>query len=370
MKKKAVVILYSPRGILEFLWYYCTYGKDYEWTAVCALYGDTMEHRLLTCEKLGIFSNILRDERDFMGMSISEKMKLFLKMGLYFISGQKKRLCRSIIKEAVGDLDYELVVISCDFGILPGAFLAESKKKKVVILEDGTADYLERHKWLSFQRIKGINNVAGFLLAKMGYANTAFCYTMRDTKFCEKFAVYPEKLKYRNYKTIKKLNDMSHPDFDKEKFETLRKKILNDTTTEYVGDAALFTTVFFGIDSLYDYVVPAIENYINQNYAGKTLILKKHPRDNCNYKFSDSIKVYEIDKNLPMEVLEGSLKVNRYIYMAISTSMLSQQMNLDSIDVLYFSELEKKYGNAYNYKKSFLKGLHTCKIKDENVKVV
>lgn len=369
MKKKAVVILYSPRGILEFLWYYCTYGKDYEWTAVCALYGDTMEYRLHTCEKLGIFSNILRDERDFMGMSMSEKTKLFLKMGLYFILGQRKRFCKSIIKEAIGDLDYQLVVISCDFGILPGAFLAESKKKKVVILEDGSADYVERHKWPSFQNINSVNDVAGFLLAKMGYANTAFCYAMKDTKFCEKFAVYPEKLKYRDYKTIEKLNDMSYPDFDKEKFEMLREKILNDTTAEYVGDVALFTTAF-GINDPYDYVVPAVENYINQNYAGKTLILKKHPRDNCNYKFSNNIKVHEIDKNLPMEVLGGSLKVKRYIYMAISSSMLSQQMNIDNIDVLYFSELEKKYRNVCNYKESFLRGLHICKIKDENVKVI
>ncbi len=370
MKKKAVLILYSPRGILEFLWYYCTYGEDYEWTVVCAPYGSMIEHQIETCKKLGIFSNVIRDDRDFMNMDMLKKIAFFLKLGFYFILGQRKKMCSDIIRGAVGNLEYELAVISCDFGILPGAFLSQAREKEVVILEDGTADYMEKYKWPRFQRMKNINDIAGFLLAKMGYANTAMCYEMRDTRFCKKFSIHPEKLKYKEYKSIEKLNDMDNPNFNHEKFEILRKRIVDCKNEFYEGDAVLYTTTFYGFTKSHNCVVPFVENYINQNYAGKTIILKKHPRDNHEYKFAEDVKIIEIDKNLPMEILVESLKVEESIYMFVSNTMLIQEEKERKKCVLYFSELENRSNGEYAYKDSFQRGIKVCNIKEEDVKIV
>lgn len=370
MKKKAVLILYSPRGILEFLWYYCTYGEDYEWTVVCAPYGNMAEQQIETCKNLGVFANIIRDDRDFMNMDMLKKVLFFLKLGFYFILGQRKRMCSNIIRGAIGDLEYELAVISCDFGILPGAFLAQAREKRVVILEDGTADYMEKYKWPKLRRTKNVNDIAGFFLAKMGYANTATCYAMRDTKFCEKFSIYPEKLKYREYKSIERLNDMENPHFNHERFEVLRKRVVNCENELYEGDAILYTTTFYGMTKSHDCVVAAVENYINQNYAGKTVVLKKHPRDNHEYKFAENVKIIEINKNLPMEILAENLKVKESIYMFISTTMLMQEESKHRKCVLYFSELENRSRGEYAYKERFQMGLKSCNIKEENVKVV
>lgn len=366
MKKKAVLILYSPRELLEFLWYYCTYGKEYEWIAVCALYGKVADHQVEVCERLGIFSKVLKDDRDFMGMGMVAKLKLFLKMGVYFLTGQRQRMCRKIIREAVGDIDYELAVISCDYGILPGAFLCEAKEKKIVILEDGVGDYEKRYSYLRIRSVRNINDIAGYLLAKMGYANTAFRYTMYNTRFCMKFSLYPENLKYREYRSIEQLNNMEHPNFDKSLYQNLKDKVIS-TEKDYVGDAVLFTTTFYNLVKEHECVVTEVINYINKNYKGKTLILKKHPRDEHDYKFDEDVNVVQIDKNLPAELLEKRLKVSAYIYMYPSNTMLSYQKHNDKILVLYFSKLEEKSRYEFDYKGNFKKGLQVCKIMDENI---
>lgn len=369
MKKNAVVILYSPRGLLEFLWYFCTYGKEYNWIAVCAWYGNMARHQVEVCRKLGIFSRICFDDRNFMDMDILKKIKLFFEMGFYFLIGQRKKMCRRIIQEAIGDIDYELAVISCDYGILPGAFLAEAKEKRIVILEDGVGDYMERYKYPRFRSMKSINDLAGFFLAKMGYANTAFCYAMRDSQFCEKFSIYPEKLKYRDYKSIQKLGDMDHERFDRDLYQVLKSEVIN-AQEEYTGDAVLFTTTFYGVVKEHDIVVSEAEKYINKNYAGKTLLLKKHPRDEHKYVFDSRVNVVEIDKNLPAEILEEKLKVGAYIYMYPSNTMLTYQKYVEQIYVLYFRILEKTKTRGFNYKENFKRGLKVCKIKEENIKVI
>lgn len=367
MRQKAIVILYSPREILEFLWYYCTYGKEYEWTAICAPYGDMAETQIDTCNSLGIFEEVIYDERNFMEMNMSKKIILFLKMTFYYITGRRKKMCRKIIEGCIGNRNYQLAVIPCDVGILPGAFLAEGKSKKIVILEDGVVDYIERYKWVRWDKIKCVEDFVGFLFAKMGYANTSFCYELKDTQCCEKFAVTPENLKYRNYKNIYRLNDMTNPKFDEKLYTTLRIKVTEKNTVEIEGDIVLFTTQFKGFFENHEIVIHKTIEFINANYSGKKLLLKKHPRDDGCYVFDRSIEVVEIESGLPAEILKDILKVKKYVFMSPSTVILSYKEHMKNMLVLCFEQCVTKSKCKYDYKQFFENGISICHVEEDNI---
>ena len=59
--KKGLAVIYDPHNVYQFLWYYCTYGKDIEWSALCLPNSYKGEYLSEPCRKLGIFKKIYRD---------------------------------------------------------------------------------------------------------------------------------------------------------------------------------------------------------------------------------------------------------------------------------------------------------------------
>lgn len=366
--KQAVVILYSPKELMDFTWYYCKYGNDYDWIAVCPPYGDSDAYMIELCRNSGLFSQVLVDKRNFMLMSMKDKAFLFLKMVGFFCVGQRKKLCRKIIKESIGDIKYDLAVIPCDYGILPGAFLAEARERKTVIMEDGVGDYNERSKWGILKRLNKPYDIIGFLLAKMGYANTAFRYRMRNTQYCVKFASYPEQLMYRDYMAINKLKDMTG--ISEETYDNLIEKIFGVDKETYVGDVIIFTASFDNFVDDESGALAATEKFINSEYAERTVILKKHPRDDKVYRFNKDIKVIEVDKNLPAEIFLNKIKVEHCFYMYPSAVILTFQKQREEFKIFYYDCIEKcnRNGNfVYDYKKQFEESMNTYNFKDDRI---
>lgn len=152
----------------------------------------------------------------------------------------------------------------------------------------------------------------------MGYANPAHYFPLKTTAYCEKFCSKPDKMNYKEYKSIKKLYDFSGTNMD----------LYSTTISRTYGkiekyDFANADTVIF-TDPIYDYV-KEIDAYVErfQNYIVKeckNVILKRHPRDDVAYSFGDSVIVQEIDHLIPAEVLLPYIK-GKKIYFLICPAL-------------------------------------------------
>ena len=58
--KRGLAVFYDPHNVYQFLWYYCTYGQDMDWDALCLPNSFQGEYVSEWAEKLGIFKNIYR----------------------------------------------------------------------------------------------------------------------------------------------------------------------------------------------------------------------------------------------------------------------------------------------------------------------
>lgn len=370
-KKNALVIIYSAHELLDFVWYYCAYGKDYNWSVLCPPYGASDEYIKNICRNSTIFSEVFVDKRNFLESSMKEKTLLFLKMFLAFCIGKRDKVCKKIVEDAIGDYKFDLVVIPCDYGILPGAFLSMAKKIPIVIMEDGSVDYLARRDENVIRKIREPYEIIGFMLAKMGYANTAYHYKMRNTKYCCKFAKRPEDMLYRDYKEIKKLNDMSC--VDKDEYNKILEKVFNIDLTVVEGDVLLFTTSFDNfVDDERNLLEETIQ-FFNQKCSGKTLLLKRHPRDNKEYNFDEHVTVKEIDKNLPAEILKSVIKAKECYFMYTSTVILEYKTIFPEYKMLFYESVafdSKEKNCVYDYQKKFVDGLSACGVGKEHICIV
>lgn len=76
-EKKAIALIYDPHNLLQFIWYYCSYGTDYEWTALCLPNGHKGEYMSKYCKRSGIFEKVISDTTSFLMMSTLKKVPFF-----------------------------------------------------------------------------------------------------------------------------------------------------------------------------------------------------------------------------------------------------------------------------------------------------
>ena len=301
--KKGIAVIYDPHNIYQFLWYYCTYGKDIEWNALC-LPNLYKEEKLSNyCQKLGIFKNIYRDTHPFATMSLVNRFFLFLKMILFAILGLQKSFSKKFIKKYIDNSDFDIAVVLTDVGFISGLFLTQAPEKEIIILEDGMGDY-EPREWKNILKsFFRFYDIQGFIFSLMGYSNIGHYYPLRTTKKCIKFCSHIDKMPYKEYKEIKLLFDFTET--DKELFRQLLAKIYIGIEKYFIPqkDIILFTTPLNDYTTHKEKYIKRVEQYINSHYNEKSLVLKKHPRDISVYSFDKTISVTEIDNTIPAEVL-------------------------------------------------------------------
>lgn len=366
MKKKAIAVIYSPKSLLDFIWYYSSYGKDYEWDAVVKPYGRDYDKSVLNSmhayvKKTGIFKNIMIDADNEIFQTVGEKAILFLQMVGYYIVKKQKVFCKKYINKRFKIDDYALVVLTCDTGALEGVVIGVSDEYNVVIFEDGLGDYVVRKEKFDKKDLLNFWNLMGYFLAKMGYGNTHFSsYKLENTKNCEKYATKPSYMKYRDFKSISKLNDMKVCDIKTYKEIMNRIYEIPDITGRV--DAVLCTSPLIEFtENKFDYV-KAIVEYINKNYSNGTILLKKHPRDIEDYKFDESINVINIDKSVPAELLLTYFSVGVYVFSFPSTILFAMDCDEDNIEVLFFDDIDNSI-----YKNNFAKSVEIVRLDERNI---
>lgn len=360
-KKVGLAVIYDPHNIYQFLWYYCTYGKDMDWYALCLPNSSKGEYLSEVCEKLGIFKRIFRDTKPFDSMPMKRRFELFIKMFLFAIFGQRKRFCENFIASYIDGLFFDTAVVLTDVGFISGMFLSLGTKKEIVILEDGMGDYIDRKYSNIFSHFHNFFDVQGFILSILGYSNTGHYFPLRTTKNCRKFSSHPDKMKYKKYKEMSVLFDNSNTDTDllKRYSELLYPKLADYFSRDW--DIVLLTTPitdYVSDDSKY---IEKIQNYVKNNF--KSVLIKKHPRDSATYNFGNDVVVKEIDQKIPAEVLLPYFnKTEIYFCEHSSTNLYMTAYNYKP-HYFYFSELleenlrEREILAQYKAKEKFVNDL-------------
>lgn len=336
-RKKGVALIYNPHNLHQFIWYYCTYGRDYDWTALCFPNGYKGEYMSEYCKKSGIFKEIIRRSESFVTIPVRKKCIMFIQMFLYALTKQQMNYCRKYIENYLSYDEYDIAVVLTDAGIVSGMFIGAGNDKKIVILEDGTGDYAERGMRYLQKHWKNFYDWQGFLIAKMGYANPGYHYRLNTTKHCEKFSSHPDQMIYRDYKNIRQLFDFTYT--DEALFQKIVKKVyhqISEYDFEQI-DAVVFTNRLSDFCEDAGPYIEKFQNYINGRY--KNILLKRHPRDETNYMFDEQIRVQEIDNSIPAEVILPYIKGKEVVFMFASSIFLYMQAYSCRPHFLYFDGL-------------------------------
>ena len=355
--KKGLAIIYDPHNVYQFLWYYCTYGKDIEWYALCLPNSYKGEYLSQECKKLDIFNQIFTDSIPFDTLPLGKKFSLFLKLFFYALIGKQKKIAGKIISSYIKDLEFDTAVILTDVGFISGLFCLFGKEKEIVILEDGMGDYIDRKYSNIFSHFHNFFDIQGFLMSILGYSNTGHFFPLRTTKNCIKFSSHPEKMKYKKYKTMNALFDMTYTDI------SLFKKLISILYPSIEDFFSADKNVILFTTPISDYVtsdkkyLSLIENYINNNFT--KIIIKRHPRDKAKYNFSENVQVTEIPQSIPAEVLLPYLGQIKILFCEISSTNLYMTPFGYSPSFFYFDTLlednkkEKETLATYLTKKEF-----------------
>ena len=87
--------------------------------------------------------------------------------------------------------EYDEINVMTDVGLVSGLAIGLGSQKKVVIMEDGTGDYLTRSYKNIFKNFFSLHAWKGFILSLLGYSNPGHYYPLRSTKNCIKYSSHP-----------------------------------------------------------------------------------------------------------------------------------------------------------------------------------
>lgn len=364
-KKQAVAVIFSNVNLYDFLWYYATYGKEYEWTAVTEYYVDSDIELSKECEKTGIFKKVLFYEVNTRHMSTFRKAIEFLKTTAYYVVGKKDRYCKKLIGGCVDD--YDLAVVANSIELLHGAFVSQSAEKQIVILEDGGNDRKETsHKWKrSNGGIDIVYNFVSYLWSKMGYCDIGNRYELDSCRNCIKYSIMPEQIKHRTYKKVFQIHDNTHTDM--ELFHRLIKNWCGDFLPENLSaDAILYTIPMKNSFENSESLKHRVEQYINENYGGKRVILKKHPRDTYKYVFDNAVDVIEIPSSIPAEIFVNVVSGKDYLFEFTSSVLDSYEEKKNQVKVFFFSD-SKCIAYYEDYEMIMEKSCRRFQLKENNL---
>ncbi len=336
--KKGLALIYNPHNLLEFIWYSCTYSKDTEWDALCLPSGHMGEYMSEYCEKSGMFKKIYASDKNYSQAGMKEQLGEFASMFSHALTGRRAGYCKKTLNRYVDDIDrYDELVVLNDIGLVGGLMIALGREKRVVILEDGVGDYVEKSNKRLLRHLVSGREWRGFLLAKMGYSNSEHYYPLVTTKYCIKFNSKPEKLKHQKYKEINKLFDFT--DTDVERYNRITSTLYTDIDHDRLrqSDAIVFTTNVSDFTDKPAPYIEAFERYMDAH--SDAVMIKKHPRDGNAYTFKADTAVYELSAAYPAEVILPYIKDKQVFFMFPSSILLYTDEQSGNDHCFYFKGL-------------------------------
>ena len=353
--KKGLVVVYDPHALLEFLEFLCMGDYEAEWDALCLPQENGTETMSNACAKSGVFKEVFIGNTEYLRISTIKKAILFARMLFFALVGKKRSFASKLISEYVGDIArYDYFASNIDTGFISGMLALFAPERKVFYFDDGFGDYtITRKKWDSIFAERFLN-FQSVIMARLGYFGKGYTW-LETTKNTIKYCSAPQKLKYRNFSEIKRLE---LDDGKRENYSYLLSK-----TFPYLehfridGDCAVVFTVpnDVGVERWKEYISEfAME--IGKQYSN--ILLKRHPRENSDILdiFKTQVKeVTEIPQSVPAEAILPYLNGNRCFFM-MADSVFVPLGHYDTFaEVLYY---EKHVDSEFDY--SLVKMINIC----------
>ena len=364
---KALAILYSPKSLIDFTWYYYAHGKAYDWDVLII----ACDHELKIkeqCEKSGMFKNIFCDNVNYDKISRLHQAFIFIEMVFFWIFWKKKTYVKRFFAKKNINLSYNKHLIASNFCSLDSGLLqCFADSIPTVILEDGMSDYVYRTRKFDRTIPLNLDSFIAYIMCKMNYAslnqNGCARYITKNSIFCDKYSVHPEKMKYKGYRTINKLGEEIYDRNDYENYLQTLRKMYDVQSLNICGDVVLFTAPLKYDDISQEIIAYNTVNYIVKEYSPKRVFIKKHPRDHSNYKFPETVEVEEIPANIPAELIIDLLDVKKSIFMYTTTVLLSIKSYNNAVLFVYKS----LYNDVASYKKGIDGDLETIELPESNI---
>ena len=278
-----------------------------------------------------------------------------MKMAFSFVTFQRKNFAKKLVQSQLNGLEYDAALLDSDFSILSGCIITCSDEKDVIIMQEGSTDTLPRR---CFPRMNA-KHILGFLFAKMGFANFAINYKLRDIHNCVKLMSRPDLAVYRDYKEIQPLflPGQYHSLF-LDKLSNLYNSIEWNAINNV--DYVLFTSSLklrFNDPSVYD----QMRKWLNTFAVGKKILIKKHPRDEYAYDWSE-FDISFIDTSIPAEIFLSQITQPHIIHMFLSTIMMNMPVTQTNYTVLHFNSIKDKF-----YSEAFSSLSNSLKIPEDHI---
>ena len=346
MERKGLAVIYDPHNLFQFVWYFCNQNSGKRWDALCLPNGQMGEYMGESCEKASIFEQIYRYNISYENMKPIKKICIFLNMFLYAIIKKQETMCYKIIEKYVNPDLYDEIVILTDSGIVSGACMGLAEYKKVVILEDGVSDTLQRHERFQWGDVLKTYHLQGYILSKLGYACPGHHYILKTSHNCIKYYSNSDIMPFKGYKEIHQLFDMAS--IDQNQYNQILKRIypqLEEFSFEDY-DAIIFTSPLDDFTDECEKYIERVCDYLGKRYHG--IMIKKHPRDRAEYNFNDCKRICDINQTIPAELLFPFLSNIDIYFMSYTTMVMYLKSYNYKVSYFYLNNLyeESKKKNA------------------------
>ena len=340
-KKKALVFITGPYQLLQAIWFVSEH-PDYEYDVIIKTtrMNDTVKTQIVdNCRKTGMFNDVNLISGVDMESGLFRQGVLFIKMAVCFILGMRSRMTGRLIQNAIGEKEYELIVVDSENSILSGAFIDHSDMDyKVTIMQEGTTDLLKR-----LDRPKsGIRELVYYLLAKMGYCNPGILYKMKKTQNCVKLCSVPRLMQYFQFARIDCLilnsDNFSYRRAIQNTFNQMDWSLLKEDPVILLPSPL---ELFDGGIKEYN----ALRQWMVRKAGDRKLLIKKHPRDVYGYEWNE-MKVQFINTGIPAELLLSQITNQKVVFSFVSTCIMDILDRDIDYEIIRFDSIKNEYYNS------------------------
>lgn len=331
---RALAVLTNLYSWEMFEWYHSKYPEG-QWDAVIVNFNnDKLLHIMQDkCETSHFFNHIFHYDRLMANEKIMKKILLMFGYFFQYMTHSREKHDRKLVEKICGHADYKKVVVQSKVGIFQTACVNAMCDRIVVCFEDGFGDYVEVPR---FFKVHEVSDIINFLLAKMNVVNISaygqqfkLKYDDRTIKYCS----IPERMRYRNFKAMKQM----YEGYKSEERLTEEEKKYFKKNYEVI----LFSTPFsdFGIgDEIYD----EIHEWIKKNCSGKSILIKKHPRETYRFEWNDVL--FDIcGENISGEKVIDLLPDAEAYFFITTTILMKMRREKKEFKVFKFNINNKKY---------------------------
>ena len=339
VKKQALAIITGPYQLLQIIWYASEHPEyAYDVLIKTAHMNEAVKQGIRqNCVNAGLFRSVLIARGVNKDSGALRQGLLFLKMLGCWVTGQRSRLTRRMIRDEIGDRAYDLVLVDSENSLLGGAFIDHSDREyKVVILQEGMSDVLPR-----LDRPKpGPKDWLNFALARMGYCNPGLFYKLDKVRHCTKLSSFADRLLYKPFAAIEDIfvgqGSARYQQAIQKAWPAMDWDLFN------VSDTIVITSlmeILGGGEAEY----AAMMAWLKQNSRG-TLLFKRHPRDVYPYEWKD-LDVRFIDTGVPAELILSRVTNQTLVFSFISTCILDIMDRGVDYKVIRFDSIKGEYYN-------------------------